>query len=88
MCFKVTLTILLIRIRNIDEDGKFISAAFLLNLPLMTKCEFIAEFIEKFNKKIRQILQEKYTGRNINVNFDNYKAIPKEYAKSTIMRYV
>ena len=74
----------LTRIRNIDEDGKFICGAFFLNLPIMIKsCD---EFIIKFNDKIRQILKQKYTGRNLNVDFENYKAIPNK--RCTIMRYV
>jgi hypothetical protein len=74
----------LIRIRNIDEDGKFISAAFLSNLPIMIKSS--DEFVEKFNEKIRHILKRKYSDRSINIDFDNYNAIPKK--RCTIMQYV
>ena len=75
-------------LRNIDEDGKFITTAFLLNLPLLIKSKKINEFIDKFNEHIRQILKQKYRDRQINVNFDNYAALPKKKSNSSIIRYV
>ena len=75
-------------LRNIDEDGKYITTAFLLNLPLLIKSKKINEFIDKFNEHIRQILKQKYRDRQINVNFDNYAALPKKKSNSSIIRYV
>ena len=76
----------LIRIRNIDEDGKFISTAFLLNLPIIIKVKNYSEFIDKFNEIIRQILIQKYIGRDTKVTFDDYKVFPD--TKCTIMQHV
>ena len=63
----------LVVMRNIDEDGIFLASSFLLNLPLLIKCQHYYEVIDNFNDRIREILKQKYIGRNVNVNFDTYK---------------
>ena len=69
-----------------DEDGRFIASAFLLNLPRMRIASNVKDLIDKFNENIRNILKQKYLGRQINVNFETYNAIKSR--QSRIFRYI
>ena len=53
----------------------------------MKKARNVEDFIVKFNENIRNVLKQKYVGRQINVNFDTYKAIPNG-RQTSVFRYI